>query len=982
MPTLNWNEIRVRAARFSGEWAGATSERGDAQSFWDQFFEVFGVGRRRVAVFEQQVQKLAAPGKNKTGRMDVFWPGMLLGEHKSAGEDLHVAYQQALGYLHGLKPEEHPRYIVVCDFAKFRFYDLEERAECEFPLGEFADHIHLFGFIAGYQAQRIREEDPINERAVQLLGELHDLLKKDGYGGEKLEVFLVRLVFCLFADDTGIFNPKDIFLELIENHTREDGSDTGALLAKLFEVLATKTGERQKSLDEDLARFPYVNGRLFEKTLPIPDFTGAMRRLLIDCCELNWSAISPAIFGAMFQAIIELDAKDRRRQLGAHYTSEKNILRLIGPLFLDELRAEFEQVKNHKNKLFEFHKKLRGLTFLDPACGCGNFLVVTYRELRELELDVLQAAQKFGKVAHIFEAIQVNVDQFYGIELEEFPAQIAQVALWLMDHQMNVRAGQAFSDFFSRIPLTVSATIRRGNALRLDWEDFVPPQRLSYILGNPPFIGKQFQSAEQKEDLDTVAKGMKGAGVLDYVAGWYLKAAQYLSGHNLGALDRDRAQFENVRFGKQANVLGDLFAQADQADELARQRIRCAFVSTNSITQGEQVGVLWSAMLRQGIHIQFAHRTFKWSNDAPGKAAVHCVIVGFGRGENPAQPRLFDYADIAGEPHEIAATQINPYLVDAPQVVLPNRREPISDVPNMAFGSMPNDGGHLLLSDEERNALLAVEPKAEQWLRPFLGSEEFINGAARWCLWLKNIQPNELHALPHIAARVDAVKQHRLSSTRDTTRKLAETPRLFGEDRQPETNYLLVPGVSSENRAFIPIGFLSSNTIASNLVYTVPNATLYHFGILCSTMHNAWMRAVCGRLESRYRYSASIVYNNFPWPQTPSGSPLSGGEPSNGQRSDSSPDKGRPGGVGVSAIEAAAQAVLDARAHHPQSTLADLYNPNTMPDDLRAAHKALDKAVDAAYLADGGQKKWADDSERVAFLFRRYEALTSLLAGR
>lgn len=362
MPTLNWNEIRLRAARFSGEWAGATSERGEAQSFWDQFFDVFGVSRRRVAVFEQHVQKLAPAGKPKLGRMDVFWPSMLLGEHKSAGEDLAAAYQQALAYLHGLKPEAHPRYIVVCDFAQFRFYDLEARTECQFPLSEFASHIHLFGFIAGYEAQTIRAENPINETAVQLLGELHDLLKKDGYTGEKLEVFLVRLVFCLFADDTGIFNPKDIFLNLLEEHTREDGSDTGAWLAKLFEVLASKHEHRQKSLDEDLARFPYVNGRLFEKPLPIPDFNSAMRRLLLACCNLNWSAISPAIFGAMFQAIIELDAKDRRRQLGAHYTSETNILRLIKPLFLDELRAEFQRVKHHKNQLFEFHKKLRNLT--------------------------------------------------------------------------------------------------------------------------------------------------------------------------------------------------------------------------------------------------------------------------------------------------------------------------------------------------------------------------------------------------------------------------------------------------------------------------------------------------------------------------------------------------------------------------------------------------------------------------------------------
>ena len=976
MPTLNWNEIRLRAARFSGDWAGATSERGEAQSFWDQFFDVFGVSRRRVAVFEQHVQKLAVSGKAKLGRMDVFWPGMLLGEHKSAGEDLAAAYQQALGYLHGLKAEAHPRYIVVCDFAQFRFYDLEARTECQFPLSEFASHIHLFGFIAGYEAQTIRAENPINETAVQLLGELHDLLKKDGYTGEKLEVFLVRLVFCLFADDTGIFNPKDIFLNLLEEHTREDGSDTGAWLAKLFEVLASKHEHRQKSLDEDLARFPYVNGRLFEKPLPIPDFNSAMRRLLMACCNLNWSAISPAIFGAMFQAIIELDAKDRRRQLGAHYTSETNILRLIQPLFLDELRAEFKQVKHHKNQLFEFHKKLRSLNFLDPACGCGNFLVVTYRELRELELEVLQASQQFGAIAEIFKAIQVNVDQFYGIEVEEFPAQIAQVALWLMDHQMNVRAGQAFSHYFNRIPLTTSATIRRGNALRLDWEDFIPPQRLSYILGNPPFIGKQFQTSEQKEDLETIAHGMKGAGVLDYVAGWYLKAAQYLAGHNLGAVDRDRKQFENVRFSQ--HDLGDLFAQADQADELARQRIRCAFVSTNSITQGEQVGVLWSAMLRLGIKIQFAHRTFKWSNDAPGKAAVHCVIIGFGRvpprplaGEGLGERvRLFDYADIAGEPHEIAANEINPYLVDAPQVALPNRREPISAAPSIVFGSMPNDGGHLLMNDAEKHALLLKEPAAEKFIRPFMSAKEFLNNEPRWCLWLVAIKPHEFRQLPEIARRVQAVRQLREASPRPTTRELAETPTLFGENRQPVSHYVLIPRHSSENRAFIPCGFFDENHIAADSCLAIPNATLYHFGILCSTMHNAWMRAVCGRLESRYRYSAGIVYNNFPWP-TAVGACLA---------RDS--DRSRARHAPTTPIETAAQAILDARANHPHSTLATLYHPNTMPDDLRAAHQALDKAVDAAYLPDGGLKKWKTDSQRIAFLFRRYEALTSLLAGR
>ncbi len=911
MPTLNWNEIRTRAAAFAKEWANEGSERAEAQSFWNDFFEVFGVKRRRVAVFEKQVAKLPNGGKTANGRIDVFWPGTLLAEHKSAGHDLSAAFEQALDYFSGLKDSEVPRYVIVSDFSKIRLTDLDMGKEHEFLLSQFAKNIERFGFIAGYAKQQIRDQDPINERAVRVLGDLHDALKQDGYSGEKLEVFLVRLVFCFFADDTGIFNPKDVFLDLIENRTHEDGSDVGPMLAKLFEVLNTPEPDRQKSLDEDLAAFPYVNGHLFEKTLPIPDFNGAMRTQLIACCELHWAAISPAIFGAMFQKIIELDAKDRRRQLGAHYTSETNILKLIGPLFLDELQLEFEDVRRDKNKLFEFQKKLRTLTFLDPACGCGNFLVVPYRELRRLEMDVLSAAQTFGQIADVFRAVQVNVDQFYGIEIEEFPAQIAQVALWLTDHQMNVEVGAEFGAYFNRIPLTTSASIRHGNALRLDWEAFVPPTRLSFILGNPPFIGKQNQSPEQKEDLAALTKGIKGAGVLDYVAGWYLKAAHYLSARQHGQAGRDKKQFQDVRFGKQNPFVGDLFVELEQAEEIARTKIRCAFVSTNSITQGEQVGVLWSELFRQGLRIHFAHRTFKWSNEAPGKAAVHCVIVGFALGE-PKAARLFDYADPAGDAHEIKAARINPYLVDAPEVVLPNRKTPICAVPEMTFGSMPNDGGHLLMTDAEKIELLRQEPAAEPWVWPFISADEFLNGRPRWCLWLRDIEPKALRTLPQVTARIEHVKQHRLASTREATRKLAESPRQFGELRQPSGSYVLVPRHSSENRAFIPMGVFGAHDIVADSCLSVPNATLYHFGILTSTMHMAWMRAVCGRLKSDFRYSAGIVYNNFPWPLHPEGESKT-----------------------VAVIESAAQTVLDARAAHPGSTLADLYDPHAMPDDLR-----------------------------------------------
>jgi hypothetical protein len=953
--TLTWNEIRRRAMAFTQEWKDENSERAEAQSFWNDFFEVFGVKRRRVAVYEKQIAKLPKAGKAEGGRIDVFWPGTLLAEHKSEGRDLTAAFKQAMGYFAGLDDAELPRYVVVSDFQRFKLYDLDEDTEHEFPLSALPDHINLFGFIAGYQAQRIREQDPINEKAVEYVGRLHDALKQDGYAGHQLEVFLVRLVFCLFADDTGIFMPKDSFHALLEE-TKEDGSNTGTLLAKLFQVLNQPEEKRQKSLDETLALFPYVNGRLFEEHLDIPEFNSEMRRLLLECSSLNWATISPAIFGAMFQKVIELDAKERRRQLGAHYTSETNILKVIGPLFLDELKAEFNHVKSNKNKLFEFQKKLTQLRFLDPACGCGNFLVITYRELRELELEVLRAAQVFGRfTGHVFDAVKVDVDQFYGIEYEEFPSQIAQVAMWLVDHQMNVKAGLEFGEPFARIPLIKSASIRHGNALRLDWEKFVPPTQLSFILGNPPFIGKQFQTAEQKEDMATVTKGIKGVGVLDYVAGWYIKAAQYLSGTQEGFVSRDRGLFKDVRFGMGNTPVADLFVTADREDEAARAGIRCAFVSTNSITQGEQVGVLWNELLRRGMHIQFAHQTFKWSNDAPGKAAVHCVIVGFGQ-EKLKTHRLFEYADIEGEPHEIAAANISPYLVDAPDVLLPNRREPICKVPHMAFGSMPNDGGHLLLSDDERAELIKVEPASKQWIRPFLGAEDFINGKQRWCLWLEGIEPHQLKALKHVSQHVTRVKAHREASTRATTQELSQTAWLFAEMRQPTNDFLIIPRHSSERRAFVPIGFLPPDVIAGDSCLTVPEATLYHFGVMSSLMHMAWVRYTCGRLKSDYRYSAGIVYNNFPWPEKMT-------------------DKQR------QEAEAAAQAVLDARAVHHGATLADLYDPNLMPPDLCTAHKQLDKAVDAAYTADGGKRAWANDSERVAFLFKRYAQLTSLLGG-
>jgi hypothetical protein len=627
---LSWNEIRDRAMRFSREWRGESSEHAEAKSFWDAFFDVFGMTRRRLASFEEPVKRLRDGGKTSTGHIDLFWKGQLLVEHKSRGKDLDRAYSQAVDYFPGIAERDLPRYVLVSDFARLRLYDLADNQQWEFPLSELHKNIRLFGFIAGYETRPVRPQDPVNLKAAERMGALHDRLKASGYEGHALELFLVRLLFCLFADDTGIF-PAQSFRDWIESDTAPDGHDLGAKLAHLFDVLNTREAQRHRTLDERLQAFPYVNGRLFEERLAIPSFDSAMRNGLLDACRLDWGRISPAIFGALFQSIMDPKA---RRNLGAHYTSEENILKLIEPLFLDDLRAEFERIKRSPNKLFEFQKKLRSLNFLDPACGCGNFLVVAYRELRLLELEVLRAVAKTKQsYLDILRLVQVNVDQFYGIEIEEFPAQIAQVALWLTDHQMNQRVSEEFGLYFARLPLVTSPTIVHGNALHLDWEDVVPKEHLSYILGNPPFIGHHLQTYEQKADMLAAIGVAEAAGVLDYVSAWYSLAVKFIQGTG----------------------------------------IRCAFVSTNSITQGEQVGILWRALLaRSKVFLHFGHRTFRWSNEGKGQAAVYCVILGFAAYE-PKQRLLFDYDNPDSEPHLLAVSEINAYLVEAPWVLLENR---------------------------------------------------------------------------------------------------------------------------------------------------------------------------------------------------------------------------------------------------------------------------------------------------------------------
>lgn len=898
---LTQQEIKSRAYAFIKEWENTSRERAEAQTFWNDFFNIFDLPRRRVATFEAPVKKLG----DARGSIDLFWKGMLLVEHKSKGKDLTKAYGQALDYFPGISDQDLPQYVLVSDFTDFRLYNLDSDEEFDFTLDELPEKIHLFGFISGYKQYVYHEEDPVNIRVAEKMGELHDELLKSGYSGHTLEVFLVRLVYTLFADDTGIFQ-KDHFHYFLENRTNPNGFDTGSTLALIFQMLNTANEKRQSGTDEDLLEFPFVNGGLFEEVLSIPMFNEKMRKVLLDCCSFDWSKVSPAIFGSLFQTVMDKESKGKRREIGAHYTSETNILKVARPLFLDGLYTKFESIKNDRRKLTQLHEKIAALRFFDPACGCGNFLIITYRELRRLEIKILRQLHNLsGKDAiQMVLGSRIDVDSLYGIELEEFPTRIAEVAIWLTDHQMNMELSQEFGLTYIRLPLKKSANIKHGNALQLDWE-FVPKANL-IILGNPPFIGKQLRNAEQDIDMELTCSPLQNYDVLDYVSAWYVKAVQFIKATN----------------------------------------IKVAFVSTNSITQGEQVGALWNWMLAQGVKIHFAHRTFRWINDARGKAAVFCVIIGFGL-QDEGKKRLFDYASPDSEAMEIKAKNINPYLVDAENVIVNSRSKPISEVPEMSFGSMPNDGGYLILNDEEKKDFLKNEPAAKKFIFPLLSAKEFLHGENRWCLWLKDASPSEIKSLSEIKKKVDAVREYRLSSKREATRKLADYPYLFGEIRQPENNYVLIPRHSSENRIYIPFAFFSKESIASDSCITLPDATLYHFGVLTSRIHMAWVRAVCGRIKSDYRYSNNIVYNNFPWAMNVS-----------------EKQKER--------VEKSAQAVLDARKEFPDSSLADLYDPSTMPKVLVDAHRALDKAVDLCYRPEA----FKTELERLEFLFGLYRQYT------
>ena len=922
---LSWNEIRVRAKAFSKKWENAGNENSDTQTFYNQFFEVFGLRRESVGVYEERVKNI----KGNTGFIDLFWPGTLIVEQKSAGRDLNKAEQQAFDYILQIKERDRPRYVLVSDFKTFQLRDLATRDTLEFALEDFHDHVQKFGFMIGVERREFKDQDPVNIKASELVGHLHDALKESGFEGRDLEVFLVQIVFCLFADDTGVFQPKDLFLSFLEDRTAPDGSDLGPKLAQLFQTLDTPdatqpVNKRSNTLDEDLAAFPYINGRLFERHTRIPSFDSAMREKLIEASRFDWSPISPAIFGALFQSV--MDSKERRKK-GAHYTTEKNIQKLIGPLFMDGLKSEYEKAialkRGREKALDDLHVTVSNLTFFDPACGCGNFLIIAYRELRLLEIDILKAKEigkeSGEKVLSLDAALlsKIDVDQFYGIELEEFPARIAETAMWMMDHIMNNALSLAFGQNFARIPLDKAANIVHGDALDVDWETVLPAVDCSYVLGNPPFIGAKYQSVEQRQQVRDIAALGKSGGTLDYVCAWFLKAGAYIN-------------------------------------EGGKDPAHIAFVSTNSITQGEQVAQLWPLLFqRYKLEISFAHRTFEWGSDAKGKAHVHCVIIGLSHRVNqPEMKRLFSYESIKGEPEETRFKYLSPYLFDASglkdrhSVVFASKEAPIG-IPTMAMGSKAIDGGHYIFQPKDADLLRIQDPIAAKYLRPFIGAQEFLHGKDRFILALHKANPADIRNSSILKSKINAVRNYRLNSKSAGTKKLGNTPTIYHLNVLPDEAFLVFPRVTSERRVYAPIGWLQPPSIPSDATLVTLKATVWMFSTLMSLAHMAWMRTVTGRLESRYRYSIGVVYNTFPWPELD--------------------DKAK------DTLTKTGQAILDARAEWPDATLADLYDPDAMPANLRKAHQANDKAVDKLYR----KKPFESERERVEHLFTLYEQLQS-----
>ena len=919
-------EQKAAAKKFAAEWAGKGDEKQDTHRFWMGFLQkVLGVENADEHIhFEKPVQY-----KGHTTYIDAYIPETkVLIEQKSLGLDLDkkeprhgemlTPFEQAEQYSQKLIRSEKARYIIVSNFETFRIHDLDklgyESNYEEIKLCDLEKECHRFGFIIDKNKQMLQREMEISLKAGELVGKMYDAIKKQYNNPDapetlkSLNVLCVRLVFCLYAEDAGIFGTHEMFGQYL---AKFPAGEVRKKLIELFEVLDTPEDKRDPYMDDDLAAFPYVNGGLFaEKNIEIPRFDEQIVDLLINKASagFDWSDISPTIFGAVFESTLN---PETRRSGGMHYTSIENIHKVIDPLFLNDLTAELEtilggkQINVRTKKLEEFRDKLASLTFLDPACGSGNFLTETYLSLRRLENEAIKTALgdaiMFADTSSL-STVKVSIGQFYGIEINDFAVTVAKTALWIAESQMLHETEKIINKSLDFLPLKSYANITEGNALRVDWESVVPKDKLSYIMGNPPFVGGMYMDKVQKSEIMHIFNDVKGAGEMDYVCAWYKKAADIIKGKDVSV----------------------------------------AFVSTNSICQGQQVITFWKYLFENyNIDIDFAYDTFVWNNESNDQARVHCVIVGFSRKAEKASKKLFD------SNNELRICKnISPYLTDSPSIFIESRSVPLCYVSPIRFGSMPRDGGGFVLSEDQRLELIRKEPIAEKWIRPYVGAIEFLNNKKRYCLWLVGANPTEIKKCPTVLKRIDAIREFRASSKAAGTRKFAETPTLFCQIAQPNSDYIIVPKTSSGKRKYIPLGFMDKDTIASDLVFLIPNGTLYEFGILCSYIHNSWMRTVAGRLKSDYRYSKDIVYNNFPW------------------CSPTAEQKAK--------IEQTAQAILDARALYPDCSLADLYDETTMPPELRKAHQANDKAVMQAY----GFKPDMPESEIVAELMKMYQKLT------
>ena len=910
-------ERRAAAKQFANHWQGRGDEKQETQAFWMALLQkVYGVAEPDKYISFELPVKLDhtsfIDGYIESTRVLIEQKGRdidLRKGYKQSDGSMLTPYQQARRYAGYLPHDQNPRWIIVCNFQEFQIHDMNRpNDEPEIVrLEDLPQEAHRLQFLVDTGSEHIKKEMEISLQAGELVGVLYDALLKqyknpdDPETLKSLNKLCVRLVFCLYAEDAGIFGGKSMFHDYLQQFRAKDARRA---IIDLFKVLDTEPEDRDPYMDEDLAAFPYVNGGLFaDENIVIPRLDETIVDLILRKAseDFDWSKISPTIFGAVFESTLN---PETRRSGGMHYTSIENIHKLIDPLFLDGLKAEFEEIKavsvdkTRKAKLEAFQRKLAGLTFLDPACGSGNFLTETYISLRRLENQVIVLLNRDQIVLDMDNPIQVSIGQFYGIEINDFAVTVAKTALWIAESQMMKETEDVVHMSLDFLPLKSYANITEGNALRLDWP------RTDYIMGNPPFVGARLMGAEQKEDVSAIFPGWKNAGNLDYVSCWYKKAADLMAG----------------------------------------TPIRAALVSTNSVTQGEAVANLWKPLFESGVHIDFAHRTFRWDSEAKIKAHVHCVIVGFSTAPNDRPKVLF-----TSERAQMVQN-INGYLVEGPSVFIESRKKPICDVPNVVFGNMPNDGGHLSdYSDERMAEIVSAYPEAKALFKRFVGATEFINNKVRWCLWLQGVSPAIMKKIPPVMDAIAEVKTMRESSNRIPTRKLAEIPMLFGEIRQPDGEYIIIPRHSSQNRRYIPMGFVSPEIICGDANLLLPEATLYHFGVMCSNVHNAWIRTVCGRIKSDFRYSVNIVYNNFPWPA-----------PTADQKAK---------------IEQTAQAILDARTLYPDASLADLYDETTMPPELRKAHQQNDKAVMQAY---GFSVKDMTESRCVAELMRMYQELTAL----